>query len=126
MDARRRVEFLLYFVQHSFAYATDEDQFGRENYLFPEEVLTHSASDCEDRAALFAWMVREFTNVEVIGARWDWHMATAVRLQSGNKDDIVRHGGKDYVLADPTYVGARLGVTLPQLRGIEPEVIELR
>ena len=52
------VELILGFVQNAFSYKIDEEQFGREKYFFPEEVIGSRYSDCEDRAALFAWLVR--------------------------------------------------------------------
>ncbi len=50
MSETEAVNLLLRFVQKAFRYETDQDQFGEENYLFPEETLFYPYSDCEDRA----------------------------------------------------------------------------
>ena len=61
------VGILLNFVQTSFDYQTDEEQFGREKYFYPEEILAYPFCDCEDRAAFFARLVRNLTGLEVVG-----------------------------------------------------------
>ncbi|HKL77731.1 MAG TPA: hypothetical protein VJ985_05105, partial [Gammaproteobacteria bacterium] len=43
MDRVERVNFLLRFAQTAFEYQTDQKQFGREDYLYPEETLFYPA-----------------------------------------------------------------------------------
>lgn len=61
------VGILLHFVQTSFEYKTDDGQFGREKYFYPEEVVAYPFCDCEDRSVFFACLVRRLTGAEVIG-----------------------------------------------------------
>jgi hypothetical protein len=72
------VNLLLRFVQTAFDYQTDDDQFGREKYMFVEETLSYPHSDCEDRAILFSFLVRRLTGLEVVGLHYPGHLATAV------------------------------------------------
>jgi len=123
MDQREGVNFLLQFVQHGFAYQTDGEQFGAENYLFPEETLYYRASDCEDRSVLFAWLVRELLGLRVIGLSYPGHVATAVALPGNVPGDSVVYHGERYAVADPTYINARVGMAMPQYRLARPEVI---
>lgn len=120
------VNLLLRFVQTAFAYQTDDQQFGRENYLFAEEVLHYPYSDCEDRSVLFAYLVRELLGLEVIGLLYPGHVATAVRLPEATQGDQIPYQGSRYLVADPTYIGADVGMSMPSVQGKQPEIIALR
>lgn len=109
------VNALLHFVQTNFSYKTDEQQFGRENYLFPLETLHYPFSDCEDRAALFAWLVRSMLALDVIIVSYPGHVATAVEFSSPVVGDAITHNKKRYIIADPTYMNARVGMSMPTL-----------
>ena len=123
MDEQRAVNFLLRFVQTSLKYETDENQFGRENYLFPEETLFYPYSDCEDRAVLFAWLVESLLGLDVIGLDYLGHVAAAVRFNGDVAGDSVNYNGERYVVTDPTYINAVIGMTMPDFRHFTPEVI---
>lgn len=122
------IEMLLHFVQTAFEYKTDEEQFGYEKYFYPEEVIGYPYSDCEDRSALFAWLVQKYTNAKVIGLQYDGHVATAVCFGDGAnvQGDGFMYGGKKYYVCDPTYINASIGMTMPQYQGKTPKVIKLR
>ncbi|RJP76340.1 MAG: hypothetical protein C4524_10270 [Candidatus Zixiibacteriota bacterium] len=116
------VSLLLSFVQ-SLPYATDRQRLGREDYSFPEAALEAPAGDCEDRAALFAALVRELTGLEVIGLDYPGHVAAAVRFSDDLPGDTVTWQGRRYLVCDPTYLDAQIGQGQPQYRGMEPKVI---
>ena len=121
MGEEEAVDFLLTFVQKSFSYKTDNDQFGRERYLFVEESLNFPYNDCEDRSVLFAWMVRELLGVKVIGLLYPGHMTTAVALKHVKPEySTVTYQGNQYVIADPTYIGASLGMPMPSYARLKP------
>lgn len=126
MNETEAVNFLLRFVQTSFGYKTDDVQFGRENYLFPEETIFYPYSDCEDRSVLFAWLVRRLLSLDVIGLNYPGHVATAVQLQHAIEGDYVVHDGKRYTVADPTYINATVGMAMPEFKNNRPEVILIR
>ncbi len=121
------VDIMLNFVQTAFAYKIDEQQFGREKYFFPEEVIGHPFSDCEDRSALFAWLVRRFVGYDVIGVLYNDHMATAVCF--GNDAQIegasINYGGKRYVVCDPTYSNAAIGTVMPKFANAKYEIVKI-
>lgn len=119
---------LLHFVQTAFDYKTDEEQFGYEKYFYPEEVIGYPYSDCEDRAALFSWLVTKYTNAKVIGLQYEGHVATAVWFgdDANIKGDGFMYGGKKYYVCDPTYINASIGMTMPQYKGATPKVIKIK
>ena len=122
------IAMLLHFVQTGFEYKTDEEQFGYEKYFYPEEVIGYPYCDCEDRSALFSWLVQKYTNAQVIGLQYEGHVATAVYFGDDvniNGDGFV-YGGKKYYVCDPTYINAGIGMAMPQFKGKTPKVIKLK
>lgn len=113
------MNFVLNFVQTAFKYERDDIQFGREKVMFAQETLFFDKSDCEDRAILFSYLVKELFGVGVIGVKYKDHMATALYVpMDGDKVDA---GSKKFVIADPTYINATIGMSMPQYKSIVPE-----
>jgi hypothetical protein len=125
LSQEEAVNLLLAFVQKAFAYEVDNEQFGREHYMFADETVHYPYSDCEDRAVIFARLVRELVGLPVVGVSYPGHVATAVALPQV-KGRTIRHGNTTYVIADPTYIGASAGMAMPQFAGVEPDVVEIR
>jgi hypothetical protein len=117
------VNRLLRFVQTAFEYKTDDDQFRQENYLFPLETLHYPYSDCEDRAALFAWLTTSLLKLDVVIVDFPGHIATAVKFSNPVQGDNWELNGKRYTVADPTYVNANVGMTMPQYKGKTPKLM---
>ncbi|WP_457747383.1 hypothetical protein [Sulfurimonas sp.] len=113
------IDFLLKFVQKAFVYEVDQDQFNKEKVMFAEETLVYHKSDCEDRAILFAYLVRNLLGISVIGVKYSDHMATALYIPMHG--DSVKVGKRRYVIADPTYVNATIGQSMPKYKSIEPQ-----
>lgn len=118
---------LLNLVQTGFDYKTDEEQFGFEKYFYPEEVLGYPYCDCEDRSAMFAWLVQTYTNAPVIGLQYEGHVATAVCFGDDvdMKGEGFLMGNKKYYVCDPTYINATPGMCMPQFKGKTPKVIKV-
>ena len=113
------LNFVLHFVQKSFKYQVDEKQFGREKVMFAEETLYYDKSDCEDRAILFSYLVKKLFHIKVIGVKYRDHMATALYIPMSG--DSVQKGTRKYVIADPTYINANVGVSMKKYKSIRPE-----
>ena len=122
LDGKRAsdaMNFVLSFVQHAFIYQTDPEQFGREKPMFAEETLYYDKSDCEDRAVLYAYLMKKLFNVNIVGIKYKDHMATAVQVPM--QGDAVNIQNKRYVIADPTYINATIGQSMPQYKSVIPE-----
>ncbi|HIP20423.1 MAG TPA: hypothetical protein EYG70_04800 [Sulfurimonas sp.] len=113
------INFVLNFVQKAFKYETDQQQFGREKVMFANETLYYEKSDCEDRAILFAYLVKKLFKISVIGVKYKDHMATALYIPM--QGDSVRKGSKRYIIADPTYINANIGQSMPKYRSVIPQ-----
>ena len=126
MDERDAVNFLLAFVQNAFPYKTDDEQFGKEKYFFPDELFIHQYSDCEDRSVLFSFLVRELLGKQVVALSFPGHVATAIQLDGEFSGDSINYKGLRYFVADPTYVNATIGMTMPQFKNSTPTIIPLK
>jgi hypothetical protein len=79
-------------------------------------------SDCEDRSILFAWLVRNLTGLDVVSLNYPGHVATAVAFKGKVDGDSIVYKGKRYTVADPTYMNARSGMTMPKFRAVTPKI----
>ncbi len=120
------VDLLLHFVQTAFEYKTDDEQFGREKPFFPEETLYYPGSDCEDRAVLFSFLVRNLLGLQVVGLDYPNHVATAIRFNGDVKGDQVIVQNSRYIICDPTYINADHGMCMPQFKNVKPGIITLK
>ncbi len=118
-------EFLLQFTQKAFEYKTDQEQFGREKFFFAEELFHYPYADCEDRSVLFAYLVREFLNLEVVGLGYNGHMATAVKFNQDVPGDFFMRGKEKFTICDPTFINAPVGMAMPQYAKQKAEIIDL-
>ncbi|HEY0666313.1 MAG TPA: hypothetical protein VGD24_09625 [Gallionella sp.] len=128
MNEEEAVNFLLAFVQQSFPYKTDDEQFGREKYFFVEESLHYPYNDCEDRSVLFSWLVSRLLGIKVVGLVYPGHMTTAVALKTVKPGYATAdYQGNHLVIADPTYIGATVGMAMPSYEKLKPKrVIDTR
>jgi len=107
------VNVLLRFVQTSFKYKTDQEQFSYEKVFFPEETVFYNYSDCEDRSIMFAYLVKNILGLDVVGVKYNDHMSAAVRFSSKVKGDSFIYQNKKYIMTDPTYINSNVGMTMP-------------
>lgn len=118
------VKKMMHFIQFGFKYKTDDDQFGYEKGYFVEENFYYPYNDCEDRAILLAFLVRNILHLDVHLLHYPGHEATAIRFSDQNVsgDSYVYSDGNKYVICDPTYIGASVGQCMPQYVSTKPQV----
>ena len=125
MDEISAADFLLRMTQTAFEYQTDDDQFGAEKYFFPEEVLHYPYSDCEDRSVFFAYLITEFLQLPVLGLNYPGHIATAVKFNETVKGSYFVYNDNRYVVCDPTYINAPIGLAMPEFKNSEVKLLGL-
>ncbi len=113
------INFVLHFVQLAFKYEVDRKQFGREKVMFAQETLYYENSDCEDRAILFAYLVKKLFKIGIVGVKYKDHMATALSIPM--KGDSVRANSRKYIIADPTYINSIVGQSMKKYKSKKPE-----
>lgn len=116
---------ILHFVQYAFDYATDGEQYGYEKPYFIEENFYYPKNDCEDRAILFAFLVRNVLGLDVHLVQYPGHECTAVNFSTSQMNgDGYMYKGKAFYICDPTFIGASIGQCMPDYRKVKP-VVEL-
>lgn len=125
LSVREAVDKLLNFVQTGFVYEYDDKVWGGDRAFFAEETLYYPYCDCEDRSILFSRMVRDLLGLKVVLVYYPGHLATAVRLGEDVMGDHLMIGNDRYVVCDPTYIGAPVGRTMPDMDNKSAKVIVL-
>lgn len=119
------VERLLNWVQTAFVYEYDDKVWGGDRAFFPDETLYYPYCDCEDRSILFTRLVRDLLGLKCILIYYPGHLAAAVRFTEQVSGDYIQVGGSRYVVCDPTYIGAPVGRTMPNMDNQTAKVIVL-
>lgn len=117
--------WMLYWVQTAFVYEYDDKVWGRDRAFFAEETLFYPYCDCEDRSILFSRLVRDLLGLDVILVYYPGHLATAVAFNIPVEGDYIDLNGKRYTICDPTYIGAPIGATMPDMDNKTAKVIVL-
>jgi hypothetical protein len=118
-----KVNAILDFIQHGLAYDTDDDQFGFENYLFAEEAIFYPSIDCEDRTVLLSQLIDHYLGLKTIALAFPGHITLAVNLSENVDGSFTRYKSEKYVVCDPTYIGSKCGMLMPEFAGVNPEII---
>lgn len=121
---REAANILLDFVQSGFEYATDPEQFGYEKPFFVEELFYYPYCDCEDRSMLYRYLVTQLLGLDVILLDYPGHIATAVRFNGDVPGDFVVGGGGKYIVCDPTFIGAHVGMAMPQFKNTAADMLK--
>lgn len=101
MSQKKGVDYLMRFTRYAFLYEDDEEHFGKEKRLSAEETLFAKYSDCDDRAALFFYLVKEIYNLPMIAVLYPTHITMAVRFDKAIGKPII-YEGKAYSICEPT------------------------
>ncbi len=114
---------ILNWVQTAFAYEYDDKVWGHDRAFFAEETLYYPYCDCEDRAILFTRLVRDLLGLKCILIYYPGHLASAVCFNQQVNGDYISQNGSKFIVCDPTYIGAPVGVTMPNMDNKSANVI---
>ena len=126
MTEEESIRFLLSFIRQAFQYGDDAVHYKQDNLTFcPEQTLSFDYSDCEDRSILFAYLVEELFNKEVIIINYDNHVAVGILLDKFIGKPVF-HNSQYYTFCDPTGPSDKLeiGEYPPDLIGATYSVID--
>lgn len=101
MSPKKGVDYLMQFTRYAFLYENDEENFGKERRLSAEETLWAKYSDCDDRASLFFYLVREIYNLPMIAVMYPTHITMAVEFGKPI-GKFITYKGKRYSFCEPT------------------------
>jgi len=109
MSEKKGVDYLMRFTRYAFLYENDQENFGKEKRMSPQETLMSAYSDCDDRAALFFYLVKEIYNLPMIALLYPTHITMAVEFRKPIGEPIL-YKGKVYSLCEPTPELEDLGI----------------
>ena len=116
---------LLNWVQTAFVYEYDDKVWGHDRAFFAEETLFYPYCDCEDRSILFTRLVRDLLGLKTVLVFYPGHLASAVCFTDSVSGDYISLNEQRYVITDPTYIGAPVGMTMPDMDNTQASVILL-
>jgi hypothetical protein len=123
MSVKSGVDYLMRFTRYAFLFEADSISFGNEKRLSPEQTLLYEKSDCDDRAALFFYLVKEVYNLPMIVLAYPQHVTVAVKFDKAIGKAIV-YNGESYSICEPTPQKQDLfiGQSIPELSKTHYEV----
>jgi hypothetical protein len=124
MNKKKGIDYLMRFTRYAFLFEKDSETFGKEKRLSPEETLLYEHSDCEDRVALFFYLVKEIYNLPMIVLVYPDHVTIAVELDKPVGNPIV-YNGKKYSICEPTpqKQDLKMGQRIPSLSKVPYEIV---
>ncbi len=124
MSTKNGIDFLMRFTRYSFLFETDTKVYGQEKRLSPEQTLLFDQSDCEDRAGLFFFLVKELYNLPMIVLSFPTHVTIAIKFEKPIGPSILYQGSK-YSVCEPTpqKEDLNIGRLSPELKNIAYEVV---
>ena len=124
MKQARGIDYLMNFTRHAFMYETDQQNFGVEKRLSPEQTIMNDFSDCDDRVALFYYLVKEIYDLPMIVLVYPTHIALAVELHKPIGIPVV-YNGRKFSLCEPTPQRLELpiGKLMPELKDVAYQVV---
>jgi hypothetical protein len=124
MDQKKGVDYLMRFTRYAFLYEDDGQNFGKEKRLSPEQTLLNKYSDCDDRAALFFYLVKEIYNLPMIAVLYPTHLTMAVQFDKPLGNFIIYNGNK-YSFCEPTpqTEDLKIGQLPHNLKNIKFEIV---
>ncbi|MFZ9386964.1 MAG: hypothetical protein ACO25B_03715 [Chitinophagaceae bacterium] len=124
MTVKGGVDYLMRFTRYAFMFKPDTEKFGEEKRLSPEETLLYNESDCEDRAALFFYLVKEIYNLPMIVLEYPKHITIAVKFDKPVGRPII-YQGERYSVCEPTPQrrDLKIGEMIPTLHKTPYEVV---
>lgn len=120
------VDMLCHWIQTAFVYEYDDKVWGHDRAFFADETLFYPYCDCEDRSILLTRLVRDLLGLQCALVYYPGHLATAIAMGENVKGDFIRIEGVKYIVCDPTYIGASIGMTMPDMDNKTAKVIILK
>lgn len=126
LSEQEAVRKLLNWTQTAFVYKLDNEVWGYDRAFFPVETLFYPYCDCEDRSILLSRIIADVLGLESILVLYPGHLAIAVNFHEHTDGDYIEFEGRRFVVCDPTYIGAPIGMTMPGMDNEKAKAIVIK
>ena len=109
MNTENGVDYLMRFTRYAFLYEDDEENFGTEKRLSPELTLLNPYSDCDDRVALFFYLVKEIYNLPMVAILYPTHITMGVQFDK-KIGKTIKFEDQYYSICEPTPQATSLNI----------------
>jgi len=94
-----KVNWILKFMSLNFTYSPDENNFGREKAMAPEQFVFHGKGDCEDISSFLFYALKEVLNRPLIIISYPYrnHINVGISLDINSKADLVYKGRRYFI-----------------------------
>ena len=125
MDKTEAVAFLQQFVQKQFDFGSLNQKESEGECRFAEELIASKSGDSRSKSVLFSWLIRILLRTPVVGVQFPDFYSVAVGIEKPLDGDFYYLNRQKYYIADPTYLNAPIGVSMPVFTGLIPRLIDL-
>lgn len=108
---QKKLDFILAFLQESFPYRRDRDYLNYDRHNFSEQTLAAPYADCEDKAILYAQLVRDVLGLSAIlvyNSALE-HVAVGIAWKEPGAGTTVQFQNQRYLICEPANYGYRSG-----------------
>jgi hypothetical protein len=116
--------FLQQYVQRDIDYYLGNIPGGMASGRFAEEVIASKSGDDRGKAVLFSWLVRTLLKLPVMGVQFPGYYSTAVCYPVQLEGDSYFWRDQQYVITDPTFSMAPIGVIMPEFKDLSASLID--
>lgn len=111
MNKVEKAQFLLSFVQQAIPYGSDYTKYGEERYYYPEQTVTASTADCEDKTFLYSYLLRRVAGLQTVALYFehDEHLSIGIEIPDYSDAYSFKYDGKYYISCEPTAQSPKLG-----------------
>lgn len=113
------------FVQREFEYSSLNKKDELTHSRFAEEIIASRSGDDRSKAVLFSRLIRILLQLPVVGVQFPDYFSTAVCFDEPFDGDFYYWKQGKYIITDPTFLNAPIGVMMPEFSGITPQLIDL-
>lgn len=111
MSKVEKAKYLLAFVQQAIPYGSDYTKYGEERYYYPEQTVTASTADCEDKTFLYSYLLRRVGGLNSVALYFehDEHLSLGIEIPEYSEAYSFKYDGKYYISCEPTARSPKLG-----------------
>lgn len=125
MTREEKLSFILALTQKAFPYRADAEYRKHEKRNFIEQTLADDYTDCEDKAAIFCYLVEKYLGDKTIllYSKSATHVTAAIELNATAPGYTFKIGKTPYLVCEAACNGYKPGQSLLSLREIQESEI---